>query len=161
MLPSRFTGFRVAAIPLSSGQYRPDRPSCTHAPGIASFHSPEIVRAAGINSSDNSNHPKREERVRLPLVASMTILLKKYAGEDGLPDPLTWMRYNVGTPEERVVICGDKPGLYAMIRGGKTFGGERHDWDIAPDGSVTPSILINAPHIGEWHEFVKLEGWDG
>lgn len=82
------------------------------------------------------------------------ITLKKYSGDDGVPDPLTWVRYNPGTPDERVVVCGDKQDLCAMIRGIKG-----HEWDIAPDGTVTPSIFIRAPPIGEWHEFVKLEDW--
>jgi len=85
---------RVAAIALSSGQYRPDRPSCTHAPGIASFHTPEIVRAAGAKVVNAATIRRGKERVRLPLVASMNrserrAATRKPKGWSGDPPILT------------------------------------------------------------------------
>ena len=75
------------------------------------------------------------------------------------PGPLEWGIMDLGTPAiKRCVIVQDPYGRNIPIQGYQ----EGHDWQIAPDGTVTPSILVHAEpwrNIPEWHEFVKLEGW--
>jgi len=94
----------------------------------------------------------------------MIITLKKAADPSEL-DPLTWgiweHRTSSGDHLHLVVVCGTDPNHHKAIIAGRPA----HNWQIAPDGTVTPSILIPSTKLldgtmtPEWHEFVKLEGW--
>ena len=85
----------------------------------------------------------------------MAVSLKRLDADD-FPEPLSWTIWNVGMPEQKVIICGDRTELCAMIKGNPA-----QEWDVAPDGTVMPSVLMRGgPGMAwEWHEFVKLEGW--
>src|SRR5208283_2464410 len=84
-------------------------------------------------------------------VYNMTISLKRISLDD-FPTPLSWCISTNG----HVFICGDIEEAAAQIRG--KVG---HEWQIAADGTVTPSVDIHCgPSMSHnWHEFVKLEGW--
>jgi hypothetical protein len=94
----------------------------------------------------------------------MTVILRKAADPYDL-DPLTWgiweLQPDAGTLLHLVVICGADPNYHKAIIAGRP----EHNWQIAPDGTVTPSVLMPSVKLldgtmtPEWHEFVKLEGW--
>jgi len=94
----------------------------------------------------------------------MVVLLKKAADSYDL-GPLTWGIWeHLADPGEilhLVVVCGADPNFHKAIIAGRPD----HNWQIAPDGTVTPSILIppieliDGTMTPEWHEFVKLEDW--
>jgi hypothetical protein len=87
----------------------------------------------------------------------MTIILKKAESVSDPQDPLTWGIWEREGGRKMVVIV-DSFGRKAAITGRDWDG---HNWQISPDGTVTPSIFCHANHEGgDWHEFVKLEGWE-
>jgi len=91
----------------------------------------------------------------------MVVLFRKVTPEE-FPEPLTWTIWSEakqmdGTVTRMVVGC-DPMGQPFAIQGQRPG----HDWNIAADGTVTPSVNIppSGNHPG-WHDFVKLEGWEG
>lgn len=70
--------------------------------------------------------------------------------------PLTWRRWSNddmdGPPGPGIVVMTDSHGHHAFLNM------QPNPWDIAADGSVTPSV-----HFLDcgWHDFVRLLDYDG
>ncbi len=79
------------------------------------------------------------------------IVFKPSTNYDG-DIPFTWRNYIAadGTPFEANPVIVDSKNHYLSI----------HKHTIAPDGTVSPSVVCPVKDCG-FHEFIKLEGWKG
>ncbi len=78
----------------------------------------------------------------------MTIELRRTA-ERWKGGPLTWWPVTRADGRRNAMVACGRGHIASLA-----------DHTIGPDGTVTPSLVC--PETGcDWHEWVRLDGWDG